>query len=277
MASQADLNETILLENHEYDANSFILDIDGFGGPLHLLLALAKDQKVDLTRISILKLADQYLEFISKSKREHIELAADYLVMAAWLAYLKSRLLLPKKVQTDEASPEVLSSHLAWRLKRLEAMRTKAEEIFHLPQTGLDVFTYGGLEEPAIESLPIYEADLIDLLRAYGRQRNKVKAKVHKVAAWPVYSLEEARKTLREKVPKDKNWHDLAKFAPPKDKFDQKPPTKASCYASLLSAGLEMVKQGNLDIKQLQFYDNVFLRSNNRANANDIAQSSVKV
>lgn len=275
MANGHDNNSALLLDNQEYDSNSFILDIDGYGGPLHVLLNLAKEQKVDLARISILKLADQYLEFISKSKREHIELAADYLVMAAWLAYLKSRLLLPKKAQADEQSPAILSSHLAWRLKRLEAMRAKAEEIFHLPQTGLDVFTNGASDMPQIESLPIYEADLIDLLRAYGRQRNKVKAKVHKVEAWPVYSLEEARKALKEKLPKDKNWHDLANFAPPKDRFDQKPPTKASCYASLLSAGLEMVKQGSLNIKQLQFYENVFLRANISKQPNDIAQSGV--
>lgn len=260
-------SEISLIDGIEYDGIGLIIDVEGYGGPLHLLLSLAKEQKVDLTRISILKLADQYLDFITKAKRDQIELAADYLVMAAWLAYLKSRLLLPKKANENEVTPEVLSSHLAWRLKRLEAMRAISEKLFHLPQTGLDVYTRGAPDVFGIEDLAIYEADLLDLLRAYGRQRNKVKAKSHRVMPWPVYSLEEARNSLRKKMPKDELWHDLGKFAPQKDEFGDKPPSPASCYASLLSAGLEMVKNGDLDMRQIGLYDKIYLKSRTITNA----------
>lgn len=250
-----------IMEDGEYDGAALIVDLDGFGGPLHLLLSLAKEQKVDLLRISILKLADQYLDFIHRAKKERIELAADYLVMASWLAYLKSRMLLPKKENAkDEMAPELLSSHLAWRLKRLEAMRNSGLRIFNLPQLGQEIFTRGETEEVNIENFSLYEADLLDLLSAYCKQRNKVKAKVHRVKPWPVYSLEEARANLRAKLPNDGAWHDLAEFAPKEIEKMSMKPSIASCYASLLSAGLEMVKQGDLQMRQVTTYDNIFLQ-----------------
>lgn len=247
----------------EYDNKAFIVDLDEYGGPLHILLNLAREQKVDLARISILKLAEQYLVFINKAKRENIELASDYLVMAAWLAYLKSRLLLPKREnKEDEVSPEILSSHLAWRLKRLDSMRKAGEKIYELPQMRIDSFARGINDELAPEVLSIYEADIIDLLRAYGRQRNKVKAKIHKVAQWPVYSLEDARAALKHKVPRDDKWRDLGEFAPKKYEFKGEIPSAKSQYASLLSAGLEMVKQGEINLRQLEIYDKVYLQKN---------------
>ncbi len=253
--------ETIPEFKNDDEAYSFIVDVDGFGGPLHLLLDLAKQQKLDLLRISILKLADQYLDFIAKIKTERIELAADYLVMAAWLAYLKSRLLLPKRAKdSDEKSPELLSSHLAWRLKRLESMRKASELIMLRPQTGIDVFTRGLIDETSFDNESIYEADLLALLKAYGRQRNKSKGKPHKVAVWPVYSLEEARENLSNKVAKDGNWYDLASFIP--KEIPANGPPLPSFYASLLSAGLEGVKQGNFNLFQKQEYDNVYIKSN---------------
>lgn len=253
-------NQNTQLEG-EYDDSALILDLDNYGGPLHVLLSLAREQKVDLTRISILKLAEQYLAFVSRAKKDNIELAGDYLVMAAWLAYLKSRLLLPKKQSdNDEIAPELLSSHLAWRLKRLEAMRKAYEGLNGLPQTGIDVFTRGMADEFASDNSSIYEADILDLLRAYGRQRNKVKAKIHHVKPWPVYSLEEARVSLRKKVPKDNEWHNLGKFAPKARDIDGPMPSAKSCYASLLSAGLEMVKRGEINLRQLSVYDIVYLQ-----------------
>jgi segregation and condensation protein A len=252
-------NEPIL--KGEYDGAALILDLDGYGGPLHVLLSLAREQKVDLTRISILKLAEQYIEFISRAKRENIELAGDYLVMAAWLAYLKSRLLLPKREKNDdEIAPEILSSHLAWRLKRLDAMRVCGKKLQELPQTGLDVHVRGQIDELRPEVLSIYDADFIDLLRAYCNQRNKVKAKIHKVEKWPVYSLEEARQSLRTKLPKDNDWHELGQFAPKKSELKNESPSPKSQYASLLSASLEMVKQGEINLRQLAIYDKVFLQ-----------------
>lgn len=250
----------------ETDDNGLIVELGGYGGPLHLLLELAREQKVDLLKISILKLADQYLEFVSKAKRANIELAADYLVMAAWLAFLKSRFLLPKKPKdNDEIPPEVVSSHLAWRLKRLESMRNAAQSVFNLPQLGIDVFTIGQTPEES-DDISIYEADLIDLLKAYGSCRSKVKPTTHKVKPWPVFSLEEARETLRKRLPKDFDWHELTGFAPKNEEFKTNPPSAKSRYASIFSAGLEMVKQGEVDIRQLQVFDTIYLARSKRAN-----------
>jgi segregation and condensation protein A len=249
-----------LIVNEEHESAALILDLDGFGGPLHLLLSLAKEQKVDLLRISISKLVDQYLAFIQKAKHERIDLAADYLVMAAWLAYLKSRMLLPKaETKKDEMSPQLLSSHLAWRLKRLEAMRIAGIRIFDLPQTGQDIFVRGNSDETTNQPLALFDADLLELLQAYCKKRNLTKKNIHKVQPWAVYSLEAARVNLKDKLKPDGAWHDLAHFIP-KETTSAKRPTNASFYASLLSAGLEMAKQGDLQIRQIATYDNLYLK-----------------
>lgn len=243
------------------DELEFVLDLDGYGGPLNVLLDLARTQKVDLLRISVLKLVDQYVDFVARAKRDHIELASDYLVMAAWLLFLKSKLLLPKRDKNEEkVSPELLSSHLAWRLKRLDAMRIAYENLLKRPQAKIDTFVRGMKDEALSDDIDIYQADILDLLRAYGRQRNKVKAKVLKVRQWPVYSLEDARASLRNRIPKDDNWHEIAKFAPKANEVNGEMPSAKSQYASLLSAGLEMVKQGEISIRQLAVYDKVFLK-----------------
>lgn len=250
-------------------AYAFIVDLDGYGGPLNVLLDLARTQKVDLLRISVLKLVDQYVDFVSRAKRDHIELASDYLVMAAWLLFLKSKLLLPKRDKSEEKiSPELLSSHLAWRLKRLDAMRVAYENLSKRPQANVDTFARGMNDEALCEEIDIYQADILDLLKAYGRQRNKVKAKVHTVRQWPVYSLEDARASLRTKVPKDDNWHEMAKFAPSPKEINGEMPSAKSQYASLLSAGLEMVKQGEISIRQLAVYDKVFLKRGGKNGTN---------
>lgn len=246
--------------SEEHESAALILDLDGFGGPLHLLLSLAKEQKVDLLRISISKLVDQYLAFVQSAKRERIDLAADYLVMAAWLAYLKSRMLLPKaEIKNDELSPQLLSSHLAWRLKRLEAMRIAGNRVFDLPQIGQDIFVRGEASEDSNQSLGLFDADLLELLQAYCAKRNVTKRKVHKVQPWAVYSLEEARVNLKKQLLPDGAWHDLAHFVPREVAMEKKP-TNASFYASLLAAGLEMAKQGDLQIRQIATYDNLYLK-----------------
>ena len=256
-----EVNE-VKIDADKYDGVSLIIDVDGFEGPLHLLLELARSQKVDLARISILKLVDQYLDFVTNAKKERIEIAADYLVMASWLAYLKSRLLLPKKRDDDkETAPELLSSHLAWRLKRLETMRNSGGKIMKMPQTGSDVFVRGAAELGVSVTKMIENADLLDLLKAYCRQRNKQKTRVHKVRSWPVYGLEEARKNLREKLPQDNAWHSLGKFAPTEMKTTPDSPTPSSYYAGLFSASLEMVKGGDFNIRQLANFDEVYIQN----------------
>src|SRR5579872_6752024 len=152
---------------------ALVVDVEGFEGPLDLLLALARQQKVDLAKISILALADQYLAFIEQARKLRLELAADYLVMAAWLAYLKSRLLLPEQHEADGVSAEEMASALAQRLRRLEAIRRVAEQLLNRPQLGREVFARG-LPEPIAEvKKPEWSATLYDLLSAYASQRQK--------------------------------------------------------------------------------------------------------
>jgi segregation and condensation protein A len=221
-------------------------------GPLHVLLSLARDQKVDLRRLSILKLAEQYLAFVAQARSARIDLAADYLVMAAWLAYLKSRLLLPKKERAVGEEPiEDIAAHLAWRLARLDAMRVAGEALYERPQTDLDVFVRGAPEAIAVTEIPLWEADVWDLLRAYASQRVRAIEPRHEVRAWPVYSLDEARKRLEKLIPVAIEWSTLGSFAPPIDAFKSAPPTPASRYASLTVASLELAKQGKLSVRQL--------------------------
>lgn len=232
---------------------AFSVDLDGYEGPLHVLLRLARDQKVDLRRLSILKLAEQYLVFVASARSARIDLAADYLVMAAWLAYLKSRLLLPRKQRPAGEEPvEDIAAHLAWRLARLDAMRTSAEALYQRPQQELDFYTRGAPEETAVTEIPLWEATILDLLRAYADQRVRRVETKHEVKAWPVYSLDDARKRLERLMPRAKDWQALGEFSPPVKTFKKEPPSAASRYASLLAASLELVKQGKLAVRQLE-------------------------
>jgi segregation and condensation protein A len=244
------------------DANvAFSVDLDGYEGPLHVLLSLARDQKVDLRRLSILKLAEQYLEFVSIARSARIDLAADYLVMASWLAYLKSRLLLPKKERPSGEEPvEDIAAHLAWRLARLDAMRTAGQELYERPQTGLDVFVRGAPEAIAITEIPLWEADVWDLLQAYASQRGRAIVPRHEVREWPVYSLDDARKRLEKLIPATKDWCTLGSLAPAPSSFKAAPPTPASRYASLLAASLELAKQGKLSVRQLDAQAPLYVR-----------------
>ena len=231
---------------------AFSVDLDGYEGPLHVLLSLAREQKVDLRRLSILKLAEQYLEFVASARSARIDLAADYLVMASWLAYLKSRLLLPKQERALGEEPvEDMAAHLAWRLARLDAMRTAGETLYERPQTGLDVFARGAPEALAITEIPLWEADVWDLLRAYASQRARAIEPRHEVREWPIYSLDEARKRLEKLIAVSQDWRTLGSFSPPVDGFSAAPPTHASRYASLMVASLELAKQGKLSVRQL--------------------------
>jgi len=193
------------------DGLGLILDIDGYEGPLHLLLELARGQKVDLARISILELAEQYLAFIKNAQDLRIELAADYLVMASWLAYMKSRMLLPREDGDErEIEPTELAAHLAFRLQRLEAMRRAAQALFRLPLIGETVFPRGNPEGLRSKSSPLYEAEMFDLLKAYGDSRSKATFRNHKLPTPLVMSLTDARDRLRRAGSK---WPKTAKFS----------------------------------------------------------------
>lgn len=242
-----------------------IVDVEGYEGPLHVLLALARSQKVDLTRISVLKLAEQYLAFVQQARRRSFALAADYLVMAAWLAYLKSRLLLPRaeKPKDDEAPAEEIAQRLAFRLAKLDAMRQAAEALKARPQLGQTVFVRGDPE--AIKVIPSrrIEGDLYALMSAYIGQRTREAQRRYTPDAPSAYPLEEARERLRRLLPEMLRWTPLTGVAPLGGPAQG--PSRASYIASTLSAGLELVKEGALEARQLEAFADIYLRTRKAA------------
>jgi segregation and condensation protein A len=242
------------------DGQALIVDIDGYEGPLHVLLALARSQKVDLLKLSVLKLAEQYLAFVKEARRLRFSLAADYLVMAAWLAYLKSRLILPKPDKGDGAEPpaEEVAAALAFRLARLDAIRKAAEGVMARPQLKRDIFTRGDPQAVRIVSTSRFEGDLYGLVQAYVGQIRKDAARRYRPSTPPVLSLDDARARLRGELPRLKAWTGLSEIAP--DGVEDGP-SRASCMASTLSAGLELVKEGALEARQLDHFAEVYLRA----------------
>lgn len=244
---------------------SLILDIDGFEGPLHLLLELARMQKVDLARLSILELAEQYLNFIKTAQNLRIELAADYLVMASWLAYLKSRLILPTP-EGEEQMPEAeeLAAHLAFRLQRLEAMRRASAAFFNLKQIGQSVFVRGAPEGLRSRTTPLYQAELFDMIKAYGEIRSQAVMRHHKLPKPLVLALDEARKRLARamglgELGSAKEWVSWDELLPNPEDFDT-PLPRRSIRASSLLAGLELAKEGKVDIRQSKAFAPIYLR-----------------
>ena len=247
------------------DGAALIVDVEGYEGPLHVLLALARKQKVDLLKLSVLKLAEQYLAFVHHARRLNFSLAADYLVMAAWLAYLKSRLLLPRpeRVHGDEPPAEEMAAQLAFRLAKLEAMRRAADALKSLPQRGRDIFTRGDPE--AIRILPSgeLEGDLYDLMTAYVSQRAKQRDRRYTPRAPSAYALEDARERLRGLLPELDRWTPLTGVAP--FTHGGEGPSRASYVASTLSASLELVKEGAIEARQLEAFADIYLRARKAA------------
>jgi len=240
---------------------ALILDLDGYEGPLHVLLALARSQKVDLLQISITALADQYLGFVQQAKRRRFALAADYLVMAAWLAYLKSRLLLPKpeRKSAEGPEPEDMAAVLAFRLNKLDAMRRAGERLLALPQTGRDVFGRGDPDARTIVSAARPQGDLYALIQAYATQRLRQMGRRYQAAARvEAYPLEAARDHLRQLLPGLSGWTPLQRLAP---QGQGEGPSSASYLASTFSAGLEMTKEGAIELNQVQAFCDLLLRA----------------
>ena len=234
------------------------LDLQGFEGPLDLLLALARDQKVDITRISILQLADQYLAFIAQARSLRLEVAADYLVMAAWLAYLKSRLLLPRDESADEPSGAEMAAALTFQLKRLEALRDVAGRLMARPQLGQDRFVRGAPDGMAVSSSVVFEVSLFDLLSAYARNRQRTDhAVLHITEPAELLSIEEARERLKALLGNLPDWTDLATFLPPELREGL---TMRSAVASTLVASLEMARAGDVQIRQDRAFGPILLR-----------------
>lgn len=237
---------------------SFIVDIDGFEGPIDVLLALARDQKVDITQISILQLADQYLEFVTIASRHNLELAADYLVMAAWLAYLKSRLLLPDLGAEDEPTGEQMAQALAFQLKRLQSMQNAGARLMALNKLGVDFFARGNPEKFKLSQLTVFDVTLLDLLKAYGSQDNARADRTLHIEAWNLHSVDDALERLFQVVGKMPDWQFLEKFLPAGLKAGL---TYRSAVASTFAATLEMAREGKLKLRQDAAFEPIFVRS----------------
>jgi segregation and condensation protein A len=235
-----------------------VLDLDGFEGPIDVLLTLAREQKVDLTKIKIVPLVDQYLAFIGRARRLKLEIAADYLVMAAWLAYLKSRLLLPEPPE-DEPSGEEMAANLAFQLQRLEAMQAAGVTLLARPRLGWDVFRRGMPEIIEADKKPRYEATLYDLLKAYADQRRRTESvQMLRIAPTALYSVEDALERLQARLGRMPDWEMLVSFLPD----DLKDPMVArSATAATFGASLELVKQGKLLLRQLETFGPIYLKA----------------
>lgn len=239
-------------------AEALILNIDGFEGPLDLLLTLGRTQKVDLRHISVLQLARQYLEFVEKAKELRIELAADYLVMAAWLAFLKSRLLLPPDPADEGPSGEELAAHLAFQLERLQAMRQMAAKLMARDQLGRDFFVRGIPEDVTRVRRVNYTATLLDLMQGYARIRTKDEFRPYVMDREALLTMEQALDRLRSLIGFSGTWTDIASFLP--DEFRADPTRRRSATASTFAASLELVKEGKVEIRQSEAFAPVELR-----------------
>ncbi|GAA6187295.1 ScpA family protein [Litorivita sp. NS0012-18] len=239
-------------------AEALIVDVDGFEGPLDVLLTLSRTQKVDLRKISVLHLAQQYLAFVERAKHLRLELAADYLVMAAWLAFLKSRLLLPPDPADEGPSGEELAAHLAFQLERLQGMRDVAARLMARDQKGRDFFVRGVPEGVERVKRVTYTATLLDLMQAYARIRTKDEFRPFVMDRDSVYTMEEALGRMRGLIGFAGDWTDISTYLP--EGWDGDPVKRRSATASTFAASLELVKEGKAEIRQEETFAPVQVR-----------------
>ncbi len=245
------------------DIDALIVNLDGYEGPLDILLDLARTQKVDIRKISMVALVDQYLAFVEAAKQRNLELAADYLVMAAWLAYLKSKLLLPAADgDGDEPTADEMAARLAFQLQRLEAMRNAVEALQALPQLHIDVFPRGAPEGVRVTRTPDWQADFYELLRAYTTQRIATVDRDYKVDPPKVYSIELARLRLERILGSIPEWAELKSLTVAPD-IDA---PEASIVASAFNAALEFAKDGRMELRQLGHFEPIYVRSRRETN-----------
>lgn len=242
------------------------VDVTGFEGPLDLLLELSRRQKVDISKISVLALAEQYLEFIEDVRRMRIELAADYLVMAAWLAYLKSKILLPKESDDgDGLTGEEMAAQLAFRLQRLEAMREAGKALVNRNRLGREFFSRGDPEPVVVDRRKDYSATLYDLLSAYATQRQRASVSHVTISKREVWSLQEAREILGRMIGEFGDWTDLTSFLLP---YIPQPEMRNTIVASSFAASLEMVREGKLKMKQDGAFEPIYLKATTTRSGN---------
>ena len=239
-------------------AEALIVDVDGFEGPPDLLLTLSRTQKVDLMRISILELAQQYLDFVERAKALRIELAADYLVMAAWLAFLKSRLLLPPDPTDEGPSGEEMAAHLAFQLERLQAMRDCAARLMARDQKGRDFFVRGIPENVETVRRVNYTANLLDLMQAYSRIRTRDEFRPFVMDRNDVFTMEEALERMRGLIGFAVDWVDISSYLP--DGWGASPMRRRAATASTFAASLELAKAGKVELRQSETFAPLELR-----------------
>ncbi|WP_299965565.1 ScpA family protein [uncultured Roseobacter sp.] len=239
-------------------AEALIVDVDGFEGPLDLLLTLGRTQKVDLRKISVLALAKQYLAFVERAKSLRLELAADYLVMAAWLAFLKSRLLLPPDPTEDGPTGEEMAAHLAFQLERLQAMRDVAARLMGRDRLGRDFFARGQTQEVTRTRKVAYTATLLDLMQGYARIRTRDEFRPFVMDREAVFTMEQALDRMRGLMGFAGDWTDIASYLP--EGWELDPVRRRSATASTFAASLELVKEGHLEIRQSETFAPIQLR-----------------
>lgn len=243
-------------------AEALIVDVGAFEGPLDLLLTLSRTQKVDLRQISILALAEQYLSFVEKAKELRLELAADYLVMAAWLAFLKSRLLLPPDPEEEGPSGEELAAHLAFQLERLQAMREQAAKLMARDQKGRDFFVRGLGENVERVRKTRYTATLLDLMQGYARIRTKDEFRPFVLDREAVFTMEQALERMRGMIGFKGDWVEIAAFLP--EGWHRDKVRRRSSTAATFAASLELVKEGLADIRQSELFAPIQIRPRKR-------------
>lgn len=240
------------------EAEALIVDVTGYEGPLDLLLAMARTQKVDLRRISVLELAEQYLGFVDRVRELRLELAADYLVMAAWLAYLKSRLLLPPEPGDDGPSAEEMAAHLAFQLERLEAMRAAAARLMARDQMGRNFFARGLPEMVTLNRKTVFDATLLDLMRAYARLRTRDEFRPYTYDRDSIFTMEQALERMRGLIGFAGDWADLTTFLP--KGWDTTPARRRSATAAHFAAMLELAKAGQIALRQGGMFEPIQIR-----------------
>ncbi|CAK0772426.1 segregation and condensation protein A [Azospirillaceae bacterium] len=266
-ASEAN-DASIGQEANENVIPRLVLDLEGFEGPIDLLLTLARDQKVDLTHISILQLVDQYINFIAAARQLRIEIAADYLVMAAWLAFLKSRLLLPEPESEDAQEPDgaELAAALAFQLRRLEAMRESGARLMSRPRLGRDYLPRGAPEGVTVLRKSVFEATYYDLLRAYADHKRRVEGGTLRIEPVNLYSLEDALQRLTELLGQMPDWTTLSCFLLPSAAGTL---LRCSAIAATFAATLELAKAGQIEIRQSGPFTPIYIRRTNHADGSN--------
>ncbi|MEM8537074.1 MAG: ScpA family protein [Pseudomonadota bacterium] len=255
---QDNFQEDVISVTDRMAAEALIVDVGAFEGPLDLLLTLSRTQKVDLRQISILALAEQYLAFVEKAKQLRLELAADYLVMAAWLAFLKSRLLLPPDPTEEGPSGEELAAHLAFQLERLEAMRNAAAKLMARDQLGRDFFARGITEDVQRVRRVTYTATLLDLMQGYARIRTRDDFRPFVMDRQHVMTMEQALERMRGLIGFAGDWTDIVSYLP--DGWDSDPQRVRSTTAATFAASLELAKEGKIEIRQGETFAPIQIR-----------------